>query len=146
MIRPSVCSIRSEYTGKRTGVPQPTFQVMCDWSMTSVPESSSRTLLTAPISAQRLPHRDERRAALLLELGDPLRGVVEEPLPGFDSEPALVAQVGGRLRDAGLVGEVGVEEACDGGVDVEAGHVEQLDRRDHGELVADPPLDGEVEP
>src|SRR5580693_6648608 len=103
---------------------------MCDWSMTRLPESSSRTLLTPLISAQRLPHGDERGAALLLELGDALRGVLEEAAAGLDPEPALVAQVGRGLGDAGLVGEVGVEEARDRGVDVEPGHVEQLDRRD----------------
>src|SRR5579862_7262736 len=122
------------------------FHVMCDWSMTSVPLSSRRTLVTPAISAQRLPHGDERRATLLLELGDALRRVLEEAAPGLDPEATLVAQVGGGLRDALLVGEIGVEEARHGRVDVEPGHVQQLDRRDDRELVADPPLDREVEP
>src|ERR1700736_356722 len=146
MNSPSACSMSTLYTGKRTGVPQPTFHVMCDWSITSVPLSSRRTLVAAEaISAQRLSDGDQRRAALLLELLHPLGRVVEEAPAALHAQAPLVAQIGGGARDPALVGEVSIEEARDARVDVEAGHVEQLDRGDDGELVADTPFDAEVE-
>src|SRR3954453_5235314 len=123
---------------------------MCDWSMTSEPLSSSWTFVAlamagSPLALEDLADADELRGARGAELLHALGRVVEEPAPGLDAEPALVAQVGRGLRDPGLVGEVLVQEARDARVDVEPRHVEQLDRRDDGELVADAPLDAQVE-
>src|SRR5215218_7544782 len=116
---------------------------MCAWSMTSVPPSSSVTLVA--ISAQRLPHGDERRGALLLELSRAVGVVLEQATAGLDAELALVHAVRDRARHALLVREVLVQVARDRVVDVEPGHVEQRHGWHDGELVADPPLDVEIE-
>src|SRR5213595_843245 len=117
------------------------FQVMCDWSITSVPLSSRCTLVglaiaSPPPLAQRLADAHELARALLLELLGELGRVVEEAAARLDAEAALVVQLLRCRRDAALIREVLVEIARDARVDVEPRHVEQMDRRDHRELVA----------
>src|SRR5438045_9387722 len=100
------------------------FQVMCDWSMTSVPLSSSRTRVAFAMSVKRLSHRHQRGGALLLELLDALWRVIEEAAPSLDPEPPFLLELGCGARDARLVREVAIQVAGDARVDVEAGHVQ----------------------
>ena len=76
---------------------------------------------------------------------DLLGRVVVHAAARLHAELALGDPVPDRRRDLARRGEVLVEVRADGVVDVEAGHVEQLHRADHGELVADAPADVEVE-
>ena len=104
------------------------------------PLSSSQTFMYS--SAFRTATSLRARSAA--QLRDPLGRVVVEALARLDAELAPLDAVGDRLRDLGAVAEVLVEVRADVVVDVEPGHVEQLHRADHGQLVADAPAHAAV--
>src|SRR5713226_8118814 len=142
--RPLPCSIRTLYTGIRAGSPG-TFHISCVCSITIEPLSRSETFIAASSALERLAHRDELPRPARAKLVDLLRRVVVDPAAGLHPEPALVDQLADRRRNLAGGREVAVQVRADGVVDVEARHVEQLHRADHGELVADPPAVDEVE-
>ena len=93
---------------------------------------------------QGLANGDELRCPLSAELVDLLRRVVVDAAPRLHAELALCDPVADRRRDLARRGQVLVEVGADRVVDVEPGHVEQLHRADHGQLVADPPADVQI--
>src|SRR3954447_8814193 len=110
--------------------------------MTIEPPSRNQTFISG---LQRLPDGDELACALRAQLVDLLRRVVVDAAAGLHPEAALVDQVTDRRGDVTRGREILVQVRADRVVDVEPGHVEQLHRPDHGELVADSPAYVQVE-
>src|SRR5208282_6750849 len=94
---------------------------------------------------QRLAHRHQLARPQALKFRDLFGGVVVDAAAGLDTELVLRRA----LRDVGSniapTGQFLVEIAGDGGVDIEARHVEQGHRSHDGQLVADAPRDAGIE-
>src|SRR2546428_6283554 len=94
---------------------------------------------------QRLFRRHEQPDSLARKRLDLLGGVLEQPALRLETQLAVPYLARNRRRNPGVVAQVLVQIAGDRSVDVQPGDIEQLQRTNDAELVADAPPDDPVD-
>src|SRR2546428_9636731 len=94
---------------------------------------------------QCLFRRHQQPASLARERLDLFGCVLEQPALRLETQLAVPYLARDRRRNPGVVAQVLVQIAGDRSVDVQPGDIEQLQRADDAELVADAPPDDPVD-